>query len=504
MPLRLFIPVLSRLRRNDRSRFSRPRARHRALLIIFVPLLAVALTIPAAAFSGSSTGVPGGQAVLQLPKIAWEGGPAYWSQWGSTKPWTNPSFFPIGVWFESVAQQSDIDLDKAAGLNTYVELTRDSSASLVRSNGMWIVTDSPLAGFGPESLGWLIADEADMYYRGGYDRWSGTDGWNTCIPIQDQGGRCGYTVMDAKKKASPQNGQPFYANYGKGVIFWESSATCAPNQPIPCNPPANSAAGQFINGGYTDWISNDTYWYTDGDLCIGSQGGWLMAGQGPIDASGRHSLTPAQCHRASNYGLTIDKIRQLDASDGQYQPVWAFVEAGHPSSHSIYPTITGPQIQGAVMNSLINEARGIIYFNHSFGGPCISQHVLRDACGATVRPYVTAINQQIASLAPVLNTQSYEWTFNPALDTMLKQATDGTLYVFAMQKTGSAGDYTFNLPPSVTASSATVLNENRSVAISGNQFTDSFASEESYHIYKIESAQSSFWDWFTRLLRLGI
>ena len=32
-----------------------------------------------------------------IPKIAWEGGPAYWEQWPSTKPWINPSFFPIGV-----------------------------------------------------------------------------------------------------------------------------------------------------------------------------------------------------------------------------------------------------------------------------------------------------------------------------------------------------------------------------------------------------------------------
>jgi hypothetical protein len=422
---------------------------------------------------------------LSLPLVPWEGGPAYWNQWASTRPWTNPAFFPIGVWFESVGRQSDVDLDKAAGLNTYVEITSNSSAGLIRSNGMWDVTDIPLAEYGSENAGWLIDDEDDMIYGPGYDKWSGTDGWNTCVPAQDQGGRCGYTVMATKRAQRPQNGQPFYANFGKGVVFWENTTTCAPNAPAPCSPPADSEAGQFINGGYTDWVSADTYWYTDNDLCTGGQGGLLIPGQGPVDASGNHSLTAAQCHRASNYGLTVDKIRQLNAADGTLQPVWAFVEVGHPSTDNTSSTITGPQIQGAVMASLIHGARGIIYFNHSFGGWCQSQHVLRDGCGATVRPYVTAVNQQITALAPVLNTQSYQWTFNPDLDTMLKRGPDGALYIFAMQKTGTSGNYTFTLPSGINASSATVLNENRTVAISSGTFTDSFATESNYHIYRI-------------------
>lgn len=454
--------------------------RHRTWVLVFVLVstMAVILTLAVQSTTRRSS---------HLSAIAWEGGPAYWKQWPSTTPWANPAFFPIGVWFESVTQQSDVDLDKAAGLNTYVELASDSNTSLLRANGMWDVTDIPLAGNASENVGWLITDEADMTYRPGYDRWSGVDGWNTCIPIQDYGGRCGYTVMATKKAQRPQNGKPFYANFGKGVTFWASTTTCARNQPARCHPPANSEAGQFINGGYTNWISDDNYWYTDNELCAGSQGGVLMAGRGPVDASGRHSLTPAQCHRASNYGLTVDKIRQLDGAGGTYQPVWAFVEVGHPSSGDTGQTITGPQIQGAVMNSLIHEARGIVYFNHNFGGSCISQHVLRDSCGATVRPYVTAINQEITALAPVLNTQSYRWTFNPTLDTMLKRTSDGTLYIFAMQKTGTSGAYAFALPAGVDATSATVVNENRTVAISDGKFTDSFASEESYHVYKVDS-----------------
>ena len=43
-------------------------------------------------------------------------------------------FFPVGVWFESVTSQSDIDMDKAAGLNTYVELTDNSDLPLIRAD----------------------------------------------------------------------------------------------------------------------------------------------------------------------------------------------------------------------------------------------------------------------------------------------------------------------------------------------------------------------------------
>jgi hypothetical protein len=422
---------------------------------------------------------------LPLPKVPWEGGPAYWDQWASTKPWTNPAFFPIGVWNESVVKQSDVDLDKAAGLNTYVGLVNTSIPSLIKSAGMWAVSEAPLAGQGSENVGWLIDDEVDMIYGPGYDKWNGTNGWGNCVSTPGANGHCGYSVLATKRGVLPQDGRPFYANFGKGIVFWQDTTKCAPNTPGPCQPPANSEAGQFLNGGFTDWFSDDNYWYTDNDLCSGSQGGQLMPGKGPLDESGGHALTPEQCHRASNYGLTIDKVRELDAADGRLQPVWAFVEVGHPFTDDRGSAITGPQIQGAVMSSLIHGARGLIYFNHSFGGPCQSQHDLRDACGAAVRPAVTAINQQITALAPVLNTQSYQWTFNPDLDTMLKRGPDGSFYIFAMQKTGNSGDYTFTLPAGITPSKATVLDEDRAVTISGGKFTDSFAAENSYHIYKI-------------------
>lgn len=403
---------------------------------------------PTATGSPTPTVPPG-----SLPRDPWEGGPAYYAAYPAAQAWTDPNFFPIGVWFESVLSQADVDKDKAAGLNTYVELTSNTDRALVRSNGMWSIA----SGNGTENVGDLLGDEADMQYGPGYDDWTGQYGWNTCIPTQDQGGRCGYTVMQHELAASGiGNGHLKYMNYGKGVAMWET----------------DTEAAQFVNG-YTSAVSDDMYFYTDPNLYGGECANWL-------------GIPQSQCRMSANYGAVVQDMRRLDSLDGTRQPIYGFVEDGHPFTESSAPTITGPQLQGAVMSSLIGGARGIIYFNHNFGGSCISQHVLRDSCGATIRPYVTAVNAQIKALAPILNTQSYVWDFGATTDTMLKRGPDGAWYVFAMQtRPGTSGTRTLTMPPNITGATIQVLNEGRTLTASGGQFTDTFAAEYAYHIYKI-------------------
>jgi hypothetical protein len=403
---------------------------------------------PTSAPTSTATG-PAGD--LGLPTIAWEGGPAYYGQWASAKAWTDPNFFPIGVWMESIVESSDTATDKANGLNLYVNPTDNSSGALIRAAGMWAFGGSG----GTETAGWELSDEVDMVYGPGSDPWSGTEGWNTCIPIQDKGGQCGYTVMKAMNDGTPNDGRPRYTNYGKGVNMWES----------------DQQAQVFVNQ-YQQILSSDMYFYTDPNLCPGEAQKWL-------------GISPGNCRRSSSYGLVIDRLRKLDGMDGKRMPIYGFVEVGHPFTENTAPTINGDQIAGAVMSSLIHGARGIIYFNHSFGGACQSQHLLRDSCGAANRPMVAQTNQRITSLAPVLNSPSYQWTANPVVDTMLKSY-DGSYYLFAMPgPDGGTGTQTLSLPATLHGSTAQVMFENRSVPISGGQITDNFAAEYTYHIYKI-------------------
>ena len=74
-----------------------------------------------------------------------DGGPDYFAQFDNSLP-SDPSFFPIGVWFESVTSQADINLDKDVGLNLYVVLTGNSNLSLVQNNGMYAILQTGSSG----------------------------------------------------------------------------------------------------------------------------------------------------------------------------------------------------------------------------------------------------------------------------------------------------------------------------------------------------------------------
>ncbi|MFG2072157.1 hypothetical protein [Nonomuraea maritima] len=416
----------------------------------------------AAEQSSPSAGPPSGTpapepADGELPRIPWEGGPAYYDRFPSTKAagWSDPSFFPIGVWYESVITQDDVDKDREAGINTYVELTETSDMALIRNNGMFAMPSKPLAGYGDETVAWLITDEADMWAGPGDDGWTGKFPGEgpLCIPDDPHKQRCGNTVMKTLKDRLPKDGRPHYANYGKGVMIWQT----------------DKQAARFVNS-YTDMVSLDVYWYTSYYACI--------------DGQNYLKLKADQCGRAANYGLLIDRQRKLDAEDGKRQPIYAFVEVGHPAPED-KRQIEGAEVKGAVMNSLIHEARGVIYFNHSFGGSCQSQHVLRDACGTKTRPAVIEVNRQIKQLAPVLNTQSLDFAFGSGVDTMLKRH-DGFYYLFAMPSaSGKPGEHTFTLPPGVRPGQGEVLFENRRVEVDASgRFKDTFEAEHSYHVYK--------------------
>ena len=90
-----------------------------------------------------------------------DGGANYYARFSHGLP-ASRSYFPIGVWFESVLSQADVDKDRTAGLNTYVVLTGNSNLGLVRSNGMQAIVRSDLGDEPPRSSGWFLADEVDM------------------------------------------------------------------------------------------------------------------------------------------------------------------------------------------------------------------------------------------------------------------------------------------------------------------------------------------------------
>ena len=370
-----------------------------------------------------------------------DGGPRYYGRFSNALP-SSPSYFPIGVWLECAATPAAVRLDKDVGLNLYVALCANTrERAHVTNGGMRVFPQSEWlsrgVSFGAETSGWMNSDEIDM-----------TAGVAGCATVQQ------------RNNIFPADGRLRYANFGKGVAFWQTDAQAA------CFPNA------------VHLPSIDIYWFSDNDVCGRSQGG----GEPGV-------VTANNCHVAANYGWSVQRLRSLVNPVGS-KPVWGFVEVGHPFSEDDWPSITPPQIRAAVWHSLIAKARGIIYFNHSFGGPCHTQHALREPCYASARATVKATNRQIKALAPVLNAPfvTSRWRHSRATKAMVKWH-GGHFYVFAGSAGAAAATGSFSIP-CVGRATARVLGEKRAIPVRRGSFTDTFADANAVHIYRIDGGSA--------------
>ncbi|RKO22588.1 hypothetical protein D7Z96_13565 [Pseudarthrobacter phenanthrenivorans] len=385
-----------------------------------------------------------------------DGGLDYFKQFSNPLP-SSPGFFPVGVWLESIHSQEDIRRDNEAGINVYVDLTADSNLNLLDGDTPFALSSSP----SNDDNGAVLADEPDMWAGPGDATWTGN--WPGQGPAcEPDGERCGYTLQ--KQLAAGVDGTKMkYANYGKGVTFWET----------------DQEAARFINE-FQDVVSADNYWFTDPNICGLGEGARLVEGE--------RALSEGECRLAANYGWTVDRVRSLVSPQGS-KPVWSFVELGQPFDAST-EAATGPQIRAAVWSSIIHGARGIVYFNHSFGGDCRSFHVLRERCAEQIRADVTAVNMQVAELAPALNA--------PFLDGAIQHGDsvhsavkihDGSLVILAGAAQAAAQETLFELPCLAKGGGAvTVLYEDRTISMEKGTFRDTFADGNAVHLYLIEGA----------------
>jgi hypothetical protein len=126
----------------------------------------------------------------------------------------------------------------------------------------------------------------------------------------------------------------------------------------------------------------------------------------------------------------MDRLRQWSNYE---KPVWNWIETTKISA-STNRLPTPIEVKAEVWMSIIHGARGIGYFCHQWD-PFIEAGLLSNT---EMKNAVAAINAQITSLAPVLNTQSVAngvitTSSNTAIpiDTMVKRS-GGFTYVFAV------------------------------------------------------------------------
>ena len=180
-------------------------------------------------------------------------------------------------------------------------------------------------------------------------------------------------------------------------------------------------------------------------------------------------------------------MRTLDAMDGQRQPIWNFVEVGCPFNNG--NCIQPAQIRAGVWHSIIAGARGIEYFNHSFSGPCQTHYVLRSSCGnyPAVRATVTAVNQQIQQLAPVLNAPSVtSGTTTSAGVRALYKWYDGHFYVLAGNRENVSTTGTMGLSCIGNATAVKLGEDGERIPVTAGTFMDEFADGNAIHIYRID------------------
>jgi|GEM_PF-2349093 len=378
-----------------------------------------------------------------IPLVPWEGGSNYWKKFpkANAAGWGNSSFFPIAVFLGKPGHAAAL---KAVGLNTYMGAEHDGSTmSSMTSAGMYVMPQqdewTPAeVGNDTKAVGWFISDECDIGL--------GCTGSNTNENLLDQQSKLAYV--------HGLNDDRFtFANYSNGILrtWW-----------------ANGNMPAFLS--IVDAASNDKYAYTSPFV-------WDQINASPDWPNGVHPAVSAA------YGWQIDQMRSFQSPPGIH-PNWIFIEAAMPLLNDAGSlTITPQQLEGAVWSSIIHEARGVAYFQHNNGGVC-GFYSLVD-CNQTRLNQIAAINAKVTSLAPVINTQSYQYSFNTTTDTMLK-AYNGAAYIFAGIGLGhSTGAKTFSLPTGLTASTVEVVGEGRTLPISGGKFTDTFAAEYTHHIYKI-------------------
>jgi hypothetical protein len=388
---------------------------------------------------------PGTPSVLDLPTEAWWGGSAYYSRFekATAAGWSDPSYFPIAVFF---GKPSHADELAALGINTYMAAEHDGSpVSMITREGISVLANDEWTpsevGNDPLVVGWNVSDECDMGYSG-------------CAPEGTEAQRLADQQRLVNERAALDDGRFLQANFGNGVLGTHWAPTTMDDHVA-----------------LMDVTSVDKYAYTSPHVQ------WLL----PTSPAWPAGKNPAS---SGAYGWLQDRMETF-STPAASKPNWVFIETAQPYlTEEGATSITGDQIEGAVWNSIIHGAAGIAYFQHNNNGTCGNYSLVE--CSQALRTKVTSINASVASLAPVINTPTYAWSFGTGLDTALK-ARSGYAYVFAMTDGGS-GERTFSLPGGVEGQTVEVVGENRTLGIADGTFTDTFASEDDHHIYRIPLA----------------
>jgi len=362
----------------------------------------------------------------QSPYAGWTQGPP-----------TDPAFFPIGVWLQAPSQAAKY---REAGINVYVGLWRGPTAEqldALKAAGIKVVCHQNALALSrkddPTIIAWMHGDEPDNAQAkqgGGYGP-----------PILPE-----KIVADYKKIRETDPTRPVLLNLGQGVA-WDNYIGRGVRRNKPEDYP------EYLKG--CDIASFDIY-----------------------PAVHDHADIVGKLWKVSE---GVERLRKW--GDGK-KIVWNCIEASRIDNEKVKPTAA--QIRSEVWMSLIHGSSGLIYFVHQFKPRFSEASLLQDA---ELLAGVTAVNQQIRSLAPALNSPTVpdgvQVTSSGAeapIDAIAKRQGDSTwVFSAAMRDQGSKATFVVK----DAKGTVEVLGENRTIPLKDGRFEDDFKPFD-VHLYRLK------------------
>lgn len=375
----------------------------------------------------------GGEPADELPGdeyLPWFGGPSYHARWPRGLS-SDPAYWPIGVWLQNPRNAARF---RDAGVNLFhvlsVAPTREALAQLADAQ-IGLIAQAESFDALQSSAGlraWLSFDQPDNAQP--------TDqGYGPCIPPA--------SVLDEYEALAERDAtRPIFVQLGHGFIDpdWEGRGNCA---------------GQADD--YSTYVRA-------ADM--------LGAVVYPLEMG-----LPASSNAAA-----IDHLRALTFDQ---KAVFAFVQAS-----SIYNQLPSPeQIRFQVWLAVVHGAAGIQYYCHRQTAPLSETECLDHAA---TREALSAVNQEVRNLAPVLNSRPL--ANGVAVTVSAQSASDrvhsrlwrhaGSTYVAAVSVSAEPVSARFTLRDFDGTSSADVLAEGRILPVTDGVFSDDFT-EHTVHIYRV-------------------
>jgi hypothetical protein len=417
-----------------------------------------------------------------------DGGPRYFSKFNPNSAWLDGHIL-LGGWQEQPQTFAEVGYDVAMGNNIYWHLSGGSvDYNVIRAGGMRIIAPSSNANTGSETVGWFGTDEPDLTLGAGSGAFDIKRGCTTRKPCGHTAAQFFYSGQPASIGTLPYplDGRVSYTGFGKGVLQFENASEAAP----------------FLQ--WSDILGADVYWFTDTNV-YGSFWGACQAAPNSMACTSRKGFTAAQAQLAANYGANVTKLRSIQTQNGASKPIVADIETGCPLDNG--KCVTSAQFTAAAWHALIAGARGIIWFQHNFSGPCQDYRTFQDGSNPSSPLYsceivpgetlhdlveaVTSFNTEVASLDSVLLAPfANEYVTTTGIVSVMAKYYNSQFFVFA--GSGQPGmpppanqSVTFNLTGSPDGI-ARVVHEGRELNVVGGQFTDVFADANTVHVYEID------------------